>query len=134
MARQKYRYLTVKRSASGLGLFATQTIPVRTRIIEYTGRVVSEAEAEEIGGRYLFRINSRRFIDGSPRSNLARYLNHSCEPNARAYLSGKRIWIWSIRTIEAGEEITIDYGKEYFEQFIKPQACKCDKCNPNPGE
>ena len=126
MVRQKYRYLNVKHTA-GLGLFDTQTILARTRIVEYIGRLVNEAEAEEIGDRYLFRLNFRRLIDGSPRSNLARYLNHSCEPNARAYLSGKRIWIWSIRTIEAGEEITIDYGKAYFEQFIKPQGCKCDK-------
>jgi len=38
------------------------------------------------------------------------------------------MWIWSIKVIKAGEEITIDYGKDYFDDFIKPVGCKCAKC------
>jgi hypothetical protein len=38
------------------------------------------------------------------------------------------------RAIEAGEEISVDYDKAYFEQFIKPLGCKCDRCNPNSDE
>ncbi len=67
-------------------------------------------------------------IDGSPRSNAARYINHSCRPNAKAYRTGARVWIWSIRAIKAGEEITYDYGKSYFDEQIKPVGCKCAKC------
>ncbi len=67
-------------------------------------------------------------IDGSPRSNAARYINHSCQPNAKAYRTGARVWIWSIRAIEAGEEITYDYGKRYFNEQIEPNGCKCDEC------
>jgi SET domain-containing protein len=67
-------------------------------------------------------------IDGSPRSNAARYINHSCQPNAKAYRTGARIWIWSIKAIEAGEEITYDYGKKYFDEQIKPKGCKCAEC------
>ena len=73
-------------------------------------------------------IDEEYRIDGSPRSNKARYINHSCEPNAKAYKNGLRVWIWSIRAIEAGEEITCHYGKEYFDDFIKPIGCKCAKC------
>jgi hypothetical protein len=67
-------------------------------------------------------------IDGTPRSNLARYINHSCRPNAVAYVSGRRVWIWSKRAIEPGEEITYNYGKEYFDDHIRPVGCKCEKC------
>ena len=37
------------------------------------------------GNRYLYEINSRWTIDGTPRSNIARYVNHSCNPNAEVY-------------------------------------------------
>jgi SET domain-containing protein len=122
--------LTVKRTATGLGLFAVEAIPRGRRIIEYTGPLVSNEEVERSRGRYFFGVNSRWSIDGSPRSNLARYINHSCRPNAEAIISGRRVWIWSKRNIRAGEEITYNYGTEYFNDLIKPVGCKCKKCAP----
>jgi hypothetical protein len=62
---------------------------------------------------------------------MARYINHSCRPNAEALISKGRVWIWSRRNIKAGEEIAYDYGKEYFEGVIKPIGCKCEKCAEN---
>ncbi|HKS30691.1 MAG TPA: SET domain-containing protein [Pyrinomonadaceae bacterium] len=122
--------LVVKRTATGLGLFALEDIPSGKRIIEYTGPLVSNEEVERSRGRYFFGVNSRWSIDGSPRSNLARYINHSCRPNADAYITGRRVWIWSKRRIRAGEEITYNYGTEYFNDLIKPKGCKCQHCAP----
>jgi SET domain-containing protein len=124
------RKLAVKRTATGLGLFALEPIPADRRIIEYIGPVLTNEEADKKGGKYLMTIDEKYVIDGSPRSNLARYGNHSCRPNARAYTTGMRVWIWSIRAIKAGEEITYNYGKEYFDDHIKPVGCKCKKCRP----
>jgi SET domain-containing protein len=121
----------IKRTASGLGFFTIVPLAADQRIIEYIGPVLTGEEADQKGGRYLMSIDGEYFIDGSPRSNLARYINHSCRPNARAYRTGVRVWIRSIRKIAAGEEITIDYGPKYFEDFIKPDGCKCEKCRPN---
>jgi uncharacterized protein len=118
----------VKRTRTGLGLYARQAIPVNSRILEYKGPILSDDEAEELGGKYLFALDDDRVIDGSSRSNLARYINHSCRPNAEERLTRNRIWIWSITEIQAGEEITIDYGEEYFDAYIKPQGCKCESC------
>jgi uncharacterized protein len=118
--------LAVKRSATGLGLFTLQHIPANKRIIEYIGPIISAEEADRRGGKYLFELDEKRAIDGSSRSNTARYINHACRPNAKAYTSGRRIWIWSLKNIKAGEEITIDYGKEYLDAHIK--HCKCQKC------
>ena len=120
--------LVVKRTTTGLGLFARQAIGANRRIIEFIGPILSTAERNRMGGRYLFELDEERAIDGKSRDNLARYVNHSCRPNAVAYITGKRIWIWSLRRIEAGEQITIDYGKEYFDQYIKPLGCKCEPC------
>lgn len=120
--------LAVKRTATGLGLVALEPIPADKKIIEYVGPVLTHAEAAAKGGKYLLTIDERYVIDGSPRSNKARYVNHSCRPNARAYTTGVRVWIWSLRPIRAGEEITINYGREYFNDHIKPRGCKCRKC------
>jgi len=120
--------LRVKRAATGLGLFAVQTIAARQPIVEFTGRLITSEERYRKGGKYLFELDKHWAIDGRSRSNLARYINHSCRPNAIAYITGQRIWIWSRRAIQAGEEITLNYGKEYFDQYIEPVGCKCQSC------
>lgn len=117
--------LKVKRSETGLGLFAGEDIPKGKRIIEYVGPVLTSGEAAKRWSRYLFQIDRRRVIDGSPRWNKARYINHHCRPNAETSVVRGRVFITAIKTIKAGDEITYDYGKEYFDMFIKPQGCKC---------
>ncbi len=125
----------VKRTETGLGLFATKVIPKGKRIIEYAGPLISNEEVEKSNGKYFFGVNSRWSIDGSPRSNIARYINHSCEPNAESRLSTRRrVWIWSTKTIQPGEEITYDYGKEYFEGVIEPIGCRCKDCSSKSRE
>ena len=122
--------LAVKRSVTGLGLFTLEPIPAGRRIIEFAGDLITGAEAEAKGGKYLFEINEDCYIDGSARTNLGRYLNHSCRPNAVAYISGKRVWIFSKRAIRAGEEITFNYGRAFVKEYLPSQGlrCRCEKC------
>ena len=127
MQPENRRYV-VRRTNTGLGLFAVQPIPKGQRIIEYTGPLIPNEEVDQRRGRYFFGVNTKWSIDGSPRSNVARYINHSCKPNAEAIISGRRVWIWSRKNIKPGEEIAYDYGKEYFEDIIKPMGCRCEKC------
>lgn len=120
----------VFRSTCGLGLRACRDFKKNDTIIEYTGPKISNDEASEKPNRYLFGLDDQWMIDGSPRTNLARYINHSCAPNAQAVHDEEenRIFIEAIRKIKAGEEITYDYGNEHFEEYIKPAGCKCSKC------
>ena len=128
MTEGRHKY-AVKRTTAGLGLFALEPIPAGRRIIEYTGPLIPNAEVERRRtGKYFFGVNTKWSIDGTPRSNTARYINHSCRPNAEAIVTGRRVWIWSKRKIRAGEELTYDYGKEYFDEHIRPVGCKCEKC------
>lgn len=120
--------LLLKRTATGLGVFSSEPIPAGKRIIEYLGPILTTAEVDKKRGKYFFEIDENFSIDGSARTNLARYVNHSCRPNAEAFVAGRRIWIWSKRNIKAGEQITINYGKSYFDDQIKPIGCKCEKC------
>jgi SET domain-containing protein len=118
--------LSVRRSPTGKGLFAEENIPKGVCIIEYTGRIISNEEAEERGGRYLFELDSRKTIDGNVPSNRARYINHSCKPNCEAIGPSGKVFIFSRRPIPAGTELTYDYGKEYFNEFIGPIGCRCE--------
>lgn len=118
----------LRRTATGLGLFTLQAIPAGKRIIEYVGPIVTTEEVDRRGGKYFFELDADFAIDGSPRTNIARYINHSCRPNAEAFVGRKRVWIWSKKNIKAGEQLTLNYGKAYFEEHIKPIGCKCEKC------
>ncbi len=121
----------VGRSRTGLGLFATAAIARGAFIIDYKGRRISHAQAQRLearGAKYIFEIDSRWSIDGSSRRNLMRYANHSCRPNAESDLVGGKVILRAIKAIKPGDEITYDYGEEYFELFIKPVGCKCAKC------
>jgi len=123
--------LIIKKSLAGLGLYTKIPFKKGEFVIEYTGKMITSREADEKCGKYLFEINSKWTIDGSGRNNLARYINHSCRPNCEAYIVGKKIKIMAKKNIEAGEELSYNYGKEYFDEFIKPFGCRCKKCQNN---
>jgi uncharacterized protein len=121
----------VKRSPSGLGLFATAAHQKGECIIEYIGERISTEEADRRGGKYLFILNKNWVIDGKPRYNTARYMNHSCKPNCKAEVNDAetRIFVYAKRGIRIGEELTFNYGKAYFTDLIGgKQKCLCTHC------
>ena len=111
-----------------MGLFTLRPIRAGKRIIEYVGPIVTNEVVERSRGKYFFRIDEHYAIDGRARSNAARYINHSCRPNAEAYIYGRRLWIYAKRAIQAGEQITLDYGKEYLNAHMSQLECKCEGC------
>jgi SET domain-containing protein len=120
----------VKRGVAGLGLFANKQYKKDDEIIEYTGETITADEGNRRGGKYLFELNDQWMIDGKGRENIARYLNHSCHPNAYAELSEDEtgIKIFAKKNIAVGEEITYNYGPTYFKMILKPMGCRCEKC------
>ncbi len=121
---EKKKY-SVKKGLNGLGLFAQEPIKSKAWIIEYVGKKLTNKQSDHLTTQYLFDVSDTLTIDGSPRYNTARYLNYSCEPNAEAWNIEDRIFIRAIKNIIPGEEITYDYGKEFFDKFIKPKGCHC---------
>jgi hypothetical protein len=122
----------IGRSKTGLGLFATKPIKKGTKIVRYFGPLLdSKKKADDaVENKYLFELNDRWTIDGSIRENVARYINHSCRPNAESDVKPrkKKIFIRAIKNIEPGEEINYDYGTDYFKAYLKPIGCKCESC------
>ena len=128
----KYQF-KIKRSKAGLGLYTKSAIPKGACVIEYTGRILSDEEEQVANTLYLFEVGKTKTLDGSARSNTARYINHSCRPNCEAEIDEKRgrVFIFARRNIKAGEELGYDYGKSYFNAHIKPKGCRCIKCRPD---
>jgi uncharacterized protein len=122
----------VGRSKTGLGLFATKPIKKGDKIIRYFGPLLDSKKKkdDEIENKYLFELTNRWTIDGSIRENFARYINHSCKPNAESDVRPRKrkVFIRAIKHIEPGEEINYDYGTDYFKAYLKPIGCKCDAC------
>lgn len=119
----------VRKARAGFGLFAAAPFSRGEFVIEYTGPTISNSFANTLKTRYLFEIDDSWSVDGSPRYNLARYMNHSCAPNCEADIQGGRVFLYARRDIRADEELTFDYGDEYFNDFIRPVGCRCASCD-----
>lgn len=126
----KNENVQTKKSQSGLGLFARRDFKKGEMVIEYTGEKITEEEANQRGGKYLFELNNEWTIDGKSRNNLARYINHSCKPNCYPELdeNEEHIYIFAKKNIKEGEELTYNYGKFYFNELIGKDNCQCIGC------
>lgn len=119
--------LVVKKAKTGRGLFSNSHIKKGARVIEYTGRTLTEGEKYTSRSRYLFDLDNGVTIDGYIAANKARFINHSCRPNCESTTRAGRVWIRAVRAIKPGEELTYDYGEEYFGAYLK-DICACPKC------
>ena len=133
MENQDITIGALERRTSGIegsGLFARARIPAGECIIEYTGEKMCKAESLRRcmeGNNYIFNINEEFDIDGSVESNFARFINHSCAPNAEAQLEDDKVWIVALRDILPGEEVTFNYG--YDLDDYREHPCRCGAVN-----
>lgn len=107
------------------GVYALERIPARRKVIEYTGERISRREAKRRGaGRvtYLFTLNDYWTIDGAVGGSGAEIINHACDPNLQSRIQRGHILYISKRTIEPGEELTVDY---LFSPEINAVKCRC---------
>jgi len=115
----------------GTGGFARADILPNTRVIEYFGEKITKEESLarcERNNEYIFALNEEWDLDGNVSWNPARFLNHSCEPNCEALLAEGRIWLVAIRGIQAGEELTFNYGYDLQDYREHPCGCGAAGC------
>ena len=116
------------------GLFASKNIKKGTKIIYYTGKIITKKQTENNPkfdndkAIYLFNLNNRYDLDGDFSYNTARLINHSCNPNCEVEGKGLKLWISSIKDIKKNEELTYDYGFSFDENY-KDFPCKCGSKN-----
>lgn len=132
----------------GNGVFATQPIRKGEEIVEYKGKLITHAQADaqyhgdlESGHTFLFTLNDQWIINGNEGGNIARWINHSCAPNAVAFVHEHdggdprkdKVIIEALHDIAPGEEVTYDYGFEfdvpYTARLKKIWACHCGSPN-----
>jgi uncharacterized protein len=109
-------------------MYAETRIPKGACIIEYTGRPATKKQIASNRGKYLFWTSETTMIDGNISTNKARFINHSCDPNCEVDIWNKRIFVFAKRDIQPGEELTYDYGAEYFEMYFRLDGCRCAHC------
>jgi len=128
------KYFRKKSGINNLGLFAKGDINKGEKVIEYKGKKFTHKQVEENDrfdnskAIYLFTLNERYVLDGDTKTNTAKYINHSCDPNCEVDIIKGKIWIIAIKDIKKGDELSYDYGFGYdadFRQF----PCKCGSKN-----
>jgi hypothetical protein len=124
------------------GVFAAESIPKGTRIIEYIGDKITKEESDKRadvqlakakkdpteGEVYIFELNEEFDIDGNTPENDAKYINHSCAPNCEIENDGEHIWIVAIRDIKKGEELFYNYGYDMEDFEDTPCRCGAENC------
>tara|TARA_B100001248_G_scaffold261186_1_gene251513 strand:+ start:4431 stop:4967 length:537 start_codon:yes stop_codon:yes gene_type:complete len=127
----------------GKGVFARENIKKGIKIIQYIGEKISKKEGDnrsekrlkrylnsnKMGSVYIFELNNRYDIDGSPIYNKARYINHSCRPNCEVKILNGHIWIYSLKNIKKDDELSYDYGYEFDKDDYVDHICLCGSKN-----
>ena len=115
----------------GTGGFARQSIPKGARVIQYVGERIDKRESLRrcaADNQYIFTLNQETDLDGNVAWNPARFVNHSCAPNCEAEVEDNRIWLVARRDIQAGEEITFNYGFDLEDYHDYPCRCGAAHC------
>jgi SET domain-containing protein len=116
----RYRLSAHESAIHRYGIFAEEPIPASRKVIEYTGERITDEQGWRRRFRkhvYLFSLQSGDLIDGAVGGSGAEFINHSCEPNVVAREQKGRIWYSSLRRIEPGEELTVDYRLDSDEEY-----------------
>lgn len=140
---QKRQYADVsviKTEKKGFGLRANVDIAANTFLYEYVGEVIDEVkfrrrmekyDQEGIKHFYFMSLGKNEFIDATKKGGLARFCNHSCNPNCfiDKWVVGEklRMGIFSKRDVKAGEELVFDYNVDRY--GAEPQTCYCGEPN-----
>lgn len=130
----RYSRIELRRShIHGRGCFARKHILKNEPLIQYTGEYIDGNEALERDrsthphySEYIMEVHDDLYVDGQRGGNVARFINHSCAPNARIEIRGTRPFLMAARPIRAGEEITFDY--EYNDPDRYPCFCRAATC------
>ena len=124
--RRSEARLEIKESTipgAGNGLFATDLIKAGSAIAEYSGERLTKKMLDRRYGTatapYCIKLKHNVFIDAAAHRSAASLVNHGGQENANARFVAlfqrrpQTIELRALRDITQGEEILVDYGKEY---------------------
>jgi len=115
----------------GVGLFAKQRIPPNTFLLKYIGTEVSRLQK---GKRYVIQLRNK-FMDAEGHRGRHKYVNHCCDGTKHPCVRSARLHLWSDqkgvehvsivtnRVFEKGEEVLVNYGRDFV-----IDDCRCPNC------
>lgn len=123
---QKYAVDVRESAIDGHGVFAAEPVPARRKIGEIRGEAISVREARIRATRservMIVELSEKKAIDFSKSLDPMRFTNHSCAANARLCIRQGRVEFYALRALQAGEEVTVDYGETHHEGRLR---CRC---------
>lgn len=138
--RQYPKQQPINAGDRGWGLWSLADIKKGDFVNEYVGELIDDEECKrrlksahenKITNFYLMTIEKDRVIDAGPKGNLARFMNHSCEPNCetqRWTVNGDvRIGLFAVVDIPAKTELTFNYNLEALSN--EKAVCRCGSKN-----
>ena len=135
-------------SNRGWGLTVHEDVKKGSFIIEYVGELitieefhnrieVSRAKKEE-HNYYYMTVDNSRMIDAGPKGNIARFMNHSCDPNCETQkwtVNGDtRVGLFALKDISDGSELTFNYQFEAMGEVKQACLCGAKNCSGYIGE
>ena len=136
-ATDSRRIQTRRSGVHGKGVFALTDLAEGEQVLEYVGEVITWKEAlrrhphdpQNPNHTFYFHIDEKHVIDGKQGGNSSRWINHSCKPNCEADEDDGRVFIKTLRNINAGEELFYDYGliidSKYTPKLLAEYPCWC---------
>ena len=121
----RYRLRVAHSALHRYGVFALEDIPRHRRVIEYTGKRLTYGAAARISPPndiYIAAMNSTWCVDGRSGGSGAQFINHSCRPNLIWRCVRSRLYLYSLRRIRSGEELTVSYR---YAIKIRRIPCRC---------
>ncbi|KAH8243185.1 hypothetical protein KR032_005238, partial [Drosophila birchii] len=131
----------------GFGLVCREPIAQGDFVIEYVGEVINHAEFQQRmlqkqrdrdENYYFLGVEKDFIIDAGPKGNLARFMNHSCEPNCETQKwtvnSIHRVGLFAIKDIPANTELTFNYlWADLMNNSKKACFCGATRCSGEIG-
>lgn len=130
------KMVAYRTSYRGWGLKTLEPIKKGQFVIEYVGELIDEEEFRRRMTRkheirdenfYFLTLDKDRIIDAGPKGNLARFMNHCCDPNCETQkwtvLGDVRVGLFAIQDIPANTEVNFNYNFEC--AGIEKKQCMC---------
>ena len=147
LRKRQWAKCSIFLASNGRGWALRNDVPLVTGqlVMEYIGEVITGDEVdkrmEEYKGKrhtYLLKLNHEEFIDSTRKSNLARFINHCCEPNCvmqKWNVGGvQRVGLFAKYPIPEGSELTFDYDMEFYGSEGVKCLCGAPQCRGTLGK
>ncbi|KAH8346772.1 hypothetical protein KR084_011096 [Drosophila pseudotakahashii] len=145
--RKSPRLEVVYMNERGFGLVNREPIAQGDFVIEYVGEVINHAEFQQRmvqkqrdrdENYYFLGVEKDFIIDAGPKGNLARFMNHSCEPNCETQKWTvnciHRVGLFAIKDIPSNTELTFNYlWDDLMNNSKKVCFCGATRCSGEIG-